>query len=527
MMAKSGIAAPFAWLDWRRVGIFFAAVTLAVGGLVLQGNTHLNHDLSWVLYSAGEMLNGAVFGRDVIAANPPLAWYLAMPAVGLADALAIHSATAFRGFVAVLSLASLAFAWRSMSRTGSQVSAAEARLFLLVASYIFFVGSYRDFGQREYLALVLVLPYLLVAAARMDGRSYAPATAIAVGLAAGIGFALKPYFLAVPLLVELLGAIRARSLRVAFRCETFCLASFFGLYAVSLPLMTPDYVFGVVPAVRPVYWGFNDSFGEVLSGIGTELLGFATAIYLAARLRCSSLQLVLLAAAGGFLFSYLVQMKGYTYHGFPFRGLVALSLAMFLAQLFCAPAGAAARHRIAGLLGGVAFLAVVGINLLAVAEWYGSANRDTGDIAAGIDRMVALVDRHAAGSDFLALSTHPYPGFPTAIYASANWGAKTNSRIFLPAVAKLRHAGASGDGAVLRYAEQQAHGFLRHDLAMLPRLILVDGNALKHGIGELEFDILAFYLEDPEIRARFDGYRELKPLGGIRVFVRRREGVAE
>ncbi len=58
-------------------------------------------------------------------------------------------------------------------------------------------------GQREQLVLIATLPYAALIAARRAGRQVAPALALVIGAAAALGFALKHYFLIVPLLLEL------------------------------------------------------------------------------------------------------------------------------------------------------------------------------------------------------------------------------------------------------------------------------------------------------------------------------------
>lgn len=47
-------------------------------GLAVQSSTFLNHDVAWVLYSSRWVFDGAVFGRDIVAANPPLIWWISL-----------------------------------------------------------------------------------------------------------------------------------------------------------------------------------------------------------------------------------------------------------------------------------------------------------------------------------------------------------------------------------------------------------------------------------------------------------------
>ncbi len=512
------------WLSWPVLGVGL----LAFCGLLLQSTTHLNHDLSWILESGARMLHGAEFGRDIIAANPPLAWFLALPPAGIADLFGLDPVLTFRLYTATTLAFCLGFVWWSRSKL--EAGKGGGAILLLATGYAVFIGCYRDFGQREHLAFAYSLPYVLLAAGRLEGHRFSPGIAIAAGLAAGLGFALKPYFLAVPLLVELMVVLWRRSLRCVFRSEVWALAGVIAGYLLVVFIVTPSYVFEVVPAVRPIYWGFNNDLPTLLSKISIEIIGFLLALGMTLFRKGPgrALQWCLIAAAAGFLLAFLVQMKGYSYHGLPFRSLVLISLALHLQQAIADPCGRgpAARFGLVFLAGAV-FLAVLGDNARTLTKWYHEANLENGSLAARIDQIINLVEGHAAGQRFLALSTHPFPGFPTASYTSAVWASRTNSAFFIPAVAKLRAAADPGQTQLLRFAEDKARTFLLHDLAAEPQIILVDARTSRHALRGLSFDILAFYLEDPRTREIWAGYEEIEPVQGFRVFLRRDRQVDE
>src|SRR5687767_14649253 len=80
-----------------------SAVTLSVQLSVIP-----NHAVAWVLWGTREMLDGARWGRDVIEANPPLAWFLAMPTTALAGWINVPIDWTFRAAVTVAAAASAA-----------------------------------------------------------------------------------------------------------------------------------------------------------------------------------------------------------------------------------------------------------------------------------------------------------------------------------------------------------------------------------------------------------------------------------
>lgn len=501
----------------------FAAV-----GLYLQFDTYLNHDIAWILYSAGLMLEGQAFGRDIIAPNPPLAWYLSLPPLVAGGWLGVHPATAFRLYAALIALAALGFALWFPGRAAAGGTVWRHRLFVLALGYAFFLGCYRDFGQREYLALALALPYLLLAAGRIGGARHDWRIAVPAGIAAGLGLALKPHFLAVPLAVELAGIAATRRPLFALRAETWAIAATGAAYLAVVLIAAPHYLAETVPMVLPIYWGFDVPLAEVLRPVAAALGGLAVAAIFALRHRPTPLQLTVLAAACGFLAAYVWQMQGYTYHAFPFETLAAAALALAVGQAIdertvsrAAPRTGAAFAAAAALF--LALSVLVGLGRLTL--WHRYENLADGPGARATAALIRLVEEEARGERFLALSTHPYPGFPVSLYAQARWGSRTNSRFFLPAIAKLRAAGADADRDALRRAEELAYAFLRRDLMARPRLVLVDAARPMHAVADPGFDLLDFYLADPRIRAQWRSYEELPPLYRYRVF-RRREGSA-
>ncbi len=506
-------------------GLAAAVVSLTALGLLLQSTSYLNVDIAWILYTTGTMFEGAVFGKDFISANPPLVWFLSMPVVALSLASGLHEATAFRVLVAILTLGSLCLTYWLLHHRTLGASRPYIAHFLLVASYGFFLASYQDYGQREYLAVVLALPYFVMAAARLKGADFPWQLAAAVGAAAGLGLALKPYFLAAPALIELMLVMNSRNLKPAFRPEPLAIAGTILLYLLTIFLVTPEYIFEIVPMMTTVYWGFETPLVIVLLLIVPHILGFLAALFLSRTKPEDTLLKVLLAAAAGFFVSYLVQMKGYTYHAFPPLLLAALALSCLIVRP-SADERADAKKPSAwpSTTAATALFLLLAVNLLIVIHWYQNENQFNGPQAKATAEIIELVDRHAGEDYFLALNTHPYPTYVVANYSNAKPASNTNGRFYLPAIAKLRHAGRADDAGLLRVSEGHAWDRLVQDLAFEPKIILIHTNSRKHGIGDIEFDILSFYLEDERIRALWQDYREVETLTDYRVFLRRGEG---
>ena len=504
---------------------------MAAVGFYLQSNTHLNHDISWILYSSKWLIEGASYGRDIIEPNPPLVWYLAFPSVIAAELFEVHLATSFRVFTLLVALGVLAAAHWFLEQDDETGSSAQKPFVLLVLGYWFFIGCYRDFGQREYFALVLSVPYLFLASAAIGNKRYGPLVSIAVGFAAGIGFALKPYFLVVPLLVEIFAIIYTRRLFIAFRLENWTIAATIVGYLAIVLVSAPDYLAVTVPMMQPIYWGYNNPLNHVLHKIVSPLMCFLIVMAIPIWRRPSHLQATVMMAAVGFLVSFFVQMKGFTYHAFPFWCLVTLIAALHIGRTFDSAGDSAgdaagdATSQSSGinwvrLVSSLVLVALVSVNIERVVNWYGQTNLDNGPYASRTEALISAVDSQGPDGTFLALATHPYPAFPIALYADADWQSRTVAAFFLPAIAKLRDAGTKADQDDLEQIESRAHDLVLADLQNEPDVVLVDNYPYKLGIGLIEFDLLEFYMEDPRFADLWHSYREIEPVYKFRVFVR-------
>lgn len=480
----------------ERAAILLAAVVL-VAGLVAQEFTFLNHDVAWVLYSSGLMLQGAVFGQDIIAANPPLIWWISTIPNAIATLLHLPLVETFRFFVIAVVAACLFASDRLLASQG--VSPMRRMLFTITAAYLLTFGIDRDFGQREHLSVALVLPYLITTARRARGGTVSDLGGLFIGASAGIAIAFKPHFIFVPLFVEGVLLLRRKSLRLLIRPEAIGAISVVVLYALAVIVFARPWLFQTLPAISEVYWAFKEPAGSFLVPIAAQfalpLVGFAVVMALKPTTESAAFGL----ASVGFLIAMALQAKFYSYHVYPAYALLVLGFVMGVPTL---------REP-------WKWTAVVVAFILLVVDAYGSGvslvyRTDAGTLGQEMEGVVDFVDDHTEkGGSFLAISTHPYPGFPTAIYTHRRWASKQNSRIYLPAVVRLTEAHAKPDDPRLQFAQRQTRDRLLEDLSTRPELVLVDVRPYRHAIGQSKFDVLSFYLKDPRIAAKWKDYRKL------------------
>ena len=173
----------------------------------------------WLVDVARRVARGEVLYRDVLEINPPLIVWLLLP-----FARTSHPLEWFLAGTVGLAVASSVLAARALGRPGALVATLAVLLVVPIGW----------FGQREHLAIALILPWLLGTLRERDGR----AVGVPVAVLAGIGFSLKPQLLVAFVLVTLFTRRLGRG--------GIVLLAVVALYALLVAVLTPDYA----PLVR-------------------------------------------------------------------------------------------------------------------------------------------------------------------------------------------------------------------------------------------------------------------------------------
>lgn len=477
-------------------------------GYLLQSRTYLNHDVAWTLYAGRLLLGGAGYGTDIIDPNLPFAWWFAMLPNAAGRALSLDVVVAFR--LIVVGLVAVSLAASACFLRAAQWSRPLIAAFLAICALFLTAFVHRDFGQREHLAAILALPYVLAAAHRMDARTMPLWAGLAVGAAAGAGLAIKPYFGLVAVAVEAMLLWRRRDWKMLVRPEAIGAIAAVALLLVALLLTAPAYIGNVIPDHLPIYWAFSVPLTES-AGYLVRKFGLVVPAVALVMLRQPGSQAEALALAGcGFLGAMWMQGEYFTYHAYP-------------AYLFLSLGLVASLHRLSGRSRTIACILSVAVLLQAGVD--GARQLVERTPGGGFGRMAGQVTDYVAahvgpGQSFTAISTHPFPGFPVALYARRDWTSRSISRLYLPAVVKLR-SGPRHDPGLLRFAERKARAEIMRDMALAPAVVLVDVAPSRFAIGRRAFDYLAFYREDPAFREVWRNYEKApRRVGGFEAYIR-------
>ncbi|WP_240048248.1 hypothetical protein [Crenalkalicoccus roseus] len=479
----------------------------------------LNHDAAAVLNFSQRWLGGERLYAELIDVNPPLIFLLNLlpAAIGAWTPL-----DAVRGLQASLLLLCALSAWLALRLAPDPGLRPVEAACLAIALPLTTLAAGYDFAQREHVMTVAALPYLMLAARRIEDGPAPLLPSLSIALLAATGFALKPHFLAIPTLVEGLVLLR-RGPGPALRDPVpWAMAAAWAAYLASIPLVFPDYAGHVLPLVWKHYLDLGDfAWWQVIltERLGTALMVLLPLAVLALRGGFGALPQVLVLAAFGAAAAAVVQHKGWSYHALPVRLLTGLlAVAMAARWLDRALAPGAARRAAPGAAAVAAFaLAVFGFTG-AEAPW-----RQITWTWSEEGQVSAALRREAYGERLLVLSPDIFPVYPALNYARARSTLRTMNLWLLQGV----YATCPEGGA--RYREtwemSRTEFFLYRTVAedfahAPPAAILVALDPRIPECGGQRFDVIAYFSRHPLFSETMERYRPVAEFAGHRLYRR-------
>ena len=302
------------------------------------------HDQLWFLLMASRWLHGAtLYGPEIFDSNPPLLVWLSAICVKAAALSHIETTLAAKSLVLALGILIAWFSLHLLRQIRRPLLAGEPAALLFAFLVLFFVLPARDLGQRDALAVLLALPYVLASARRPSHTVHTSSQIAAAGLAA-VAFCLKPQDGLIAVAVELTCLARARrtspTLAAALRqtisrAELPILLAGGTLYLGAIQRFAPLYFTEVLPILRSTYWAIGglSLSALILQAIELSALSVVTLLIIALTRPIAPVTLALLVAGFGAAAAYLVQGTGWYYQQLPALSLVGAALALHLLEL--------------------------------------------------------------------------------------------------------------------------------------------------------------------------------------------------
>ena len=225
---------------WRWIWLV-AWIAMALSELAVLGSHYLNQDVAWFCYMARRWLDGATLYRDVVDTNPPAIVWLTVPPVWLSGATGVAVPGVFIAYVGLIVTACARVCAALLKRAWPDASEIDHRLVLTAIVFCALPLAGKEYGQREHLALLLALPYVITAAVRLAGRPLTAPVAVALGAFAGLALGTKPHLLAVAVFVEAVLIVSRRSLASLRRPEAIAMAATVAAYPLAVLVWFPEY----------------------------------------------------------------------------------------------------------------------------------------------------------------------------------------------------------------------------------------------------------------------------------------------
>lgn len=494
------------WLASSRVGL---ALLYAIPVLFMAGYLFppVNHDVATLIDVARRWLAGERLYVEVIDVNPPLTMILHAVPVLLEQATGL-AATSWWVVMTAIAAVAAALACRRLVALAPYGKGHLARDTVpLVTLFVMAAAQAQEFGQREHLMLLAGIPYAFLAGLRAERR--APLRlALPIAIAAGLGFALKPYFLVMPALVEGYLLLR-RGPRAAFADPVpWIIGGWVAVHAAIIAFVTPEYITDTYPIIVGTYLAIGMGPIDVLFGSAmaatTIALVILTPIVFVLRREPGYIALCLFAIGG--VISCVAQGKGWSYHTMPaVSGTIILLAALVIDQLDRWLASAtAAPHRVTALA--ASLLALVAYPYFLVNPPFAYQQRYETSIARQLGDVIAV---ESPNRRIMALSPGIYPFFPTVEYEKTHLAGRFATMWPIQGL----YASCLSNGQLYRSldtapaVEKQVFRAVVDDfIKAKPDILFVDRIPGIPRCATEVFDYLAYFSRDPRFAAAMKNY---------------------
>ncbi|MDN3651738.1 hypothetical protein QWY77_03030 [Thalassotalea ponticola] len=217
---------------------------------------HLNHDIGWLYTATEQWLAGKLLYSEIMELNPPIIFYLLVPVVAINQAFEFSSVLSLKLYAFIVTLP---FIINFVSYFKQSHFSSTERYYLFIAVIVSCYGSAQyDFGQRDHLAIILLLPYFI--STFFQGLNPPPLpfkSKTIVAFSATIGICIKPYFILFFIGAELWRFIQKPVVKNLLTLESSLIAicsCFFYLYLIVLE---PNYIPKMVPLAVATYWAYG------------------------------------------------------------------------------------------------------------------------------------------------------------------------------------------------------------------------------------------------------------------------------
>lgn len=484
----------------------------------------VSDDVTWYVYIADCIKKGGNYFSGFIDPNPPFIACLYMIIGGISHAFHLSLDLSIKLFALSYAIFPIIASYGLLQRVFDESFFTLRYLWLSAFIISLTVLPGFEFIQREIILMMGLVPYLLLLALRLQSVKVNTVFACLIGLFAGVGIGLKPYFLIPWVLVEGYAVWRSRRFSFLIRPEMITLGAVLIFYAGLLCVFFRPYLFQMIPfSLKYYYLEVSRSWPEMIIGSGYYVIRYPLFFYGAVILYCyfrhvvthkTVLDLVLLAMIGMFL-SYLLQRTLWPYHALPFfifSLLLTVQIGFEINRRIFNRQGPLSCKMIflvcgAILLNTIVFLLYFFLVSALVKQSFFK------NYATGLKQFTQIIKRYSLGRPVLQLSIRSAPLYPYWIYS----GAQPGMQFY-----QLWHPAHLSSEQNRVYTQQIQKIYLKDLLESNPNIIIIDHEKTAT-TGAAPYDYISFFSQNQEFKRQFSRYHFLTTLykGKFSVYVKK------
>lgn len=480
-----------------------SAMAIVICAWFLQNQFLLHWDVSWDILVTKRLLAGGSYANDFFDLNPPAIFFIYSPAIWIAQKLNYSTINAFRLYIFILMSGCMILNYKLLLRIFAQSQSFVRYLFFVSLTMVIFILPDAQLGEREHIFFVLTVPYFLSTALNLHNQKNSLINSLLIGLLAFLGFAIKPYFLCPFLLIEGFCMVKQRCWLYWVRTEVLTILCLLVLYAFTVLLYYPDYLFSVVPlAIKYYSAGFYMPLTALLNNANIYFMAIIIVWYFSAcyiDTNFSNLTTILFFGWIGCFAIYILQHTVWRYHLYP-----AFAISILLGTLLSLDYFKRFPKHTFALLGLVCYLMIIPVMDTVID--YKSAliyKKNT-------NPLVDFLQHNMYRKSVYFISTNPREVFPAVQYADTPYVSRLLHFFWIPHVVKTHYHLGQAEKPEIYPIEAGENQFIRmvaEDINLnKPQYIFIDTKPLKGFLGGLTFEYLPYLLHNTNFKNAWTSY---------------------
>lgn len=487
---------------------FLVTIALLIAAQAyLRFQSDIIQDCAWFIDVAERLLNGQTLYADIKEVNPPLGMWMIVPIVWLAKALSSSAVSTTYITLLGISAGSLILCNRYL-RLNAVFQSVHRHLFVIASAIATFYFPAAFFAEREHFIILLFLPWIFLRALPATQTNPPSYERLFVGALAGIAICIKPQSLFAPAFVELVLYARNRKINEILAPENLGAAAVAIIYTASVIFFTPLFITQMIGLGAKAYVPFYGYPSYIIAlNARWSIIALLIATVITIRLKTlkadTNVVALLMAASIGYLLSYAVQLKGFTYQVMPANILMWMSCA----------AGAVMLWQIEKKLSVHIFaaIAVGGLVLSDVPQTYVNPYTSISTLLAN--------NAPNAKSIFIA-STRLDDGFPFVQKRNLMWASRLPTQWLTPYVASKWQSGSLPQDDIVNNAMEWTVSDL---INMKPDIVMIDIGRDQAYVPGGSFDYVKFWQNDPRFSEVWHHYEYRETARDLAVYTLRQK----